>query len=35
MSRILLVDDDKTLLQFLSEYLIGDGFEVITAYQWY
>jgi two-component system KDP operon response regulator KdpE len=31
MSRLLLVDDDKTLLQFLSEYLTGDGFEVITA----
>lgn len=31
MSRILLVDDDKTLLQFLGEYLTGDGFEVLTA----
>ncbi len=31
MSRLLLVDDDKTLLQFLSEYLTGDGFEIITA----
>ncbi len=31
MNRILLVDDDKTLLNFLSEYLSGDGFEVLTA----
>ena len=31
MSRILLVDDDKTLLQFLGEYLTGDGFEILTA----
>jgi DNA-binding response OmpR family regulator len=31
MNRILLVDDDKTLLNFLGEYLSGDGFEVLTA----
>lgn len=31
MSLILLVDDDKTLLQFLGEYLTGDGFEILTA----
>jgi len=31
MSRILLVDDDKTLLQFLGEYLTDDGFEILTA----
>lgn len=31
MSRILLVDDDKTLLHFLGEYLTGDGFEILTA----
>jgi DNA-binding response OmpR family regulator len=30
-NRILLVDDDKTLLQFLNEYLQGEGFEVNIA----
>ncbi len=29
--KILAVDDDKTLLKFLSEYLAGEGYEVITA----
>lgn len=29
--RVLLVDDDQTLLQFLSEYLQGDHFVVYTA----
>ncbi len=29
--RILLIDDDRTLLQFLKEFLLGDGFEVFTA----
>jgi DNA-binding response OmpR family regulator len=31
MRKILLVDDDQTLLQLLSEYLRGESFEVITA----
>lgn len=31
MSRILLVDDDKTLLKFLSEFLVADGYEVLVA----
>jgi DNA-binding response OmpR family regulator len=30
-NRVLLVDDDKTLLHFLEEYLQGDGFEVAIA----
>lgn len=30
-SKILAVDDDKTLLRFLGEYLEGEGFEVVTA----
>ncbi len=29
--KILAVDDDKTLLKFLSEYLASEGYEVITA----
>ena len=29
--KILAVDDDKTLLKFLSEYLDSEGYEVITA----
>jgi DNA-binding response OmpR family regulator len=29
--RILLVDDDQTLLQFLSEYLQGDHYVVYSA----
>lgn len=30
-NRILLVDDDRTLLQFLEEFLLSDGFDVSTA----
>ena len=30
-ARILLVDDDATLLHFFSEYLKGEGFSVLTA----
>lgn len=30
-SQILVVDDDKTLLRFLKEYLESEGFEVIIA----
>ena len=29
--RVLLVDDDATLLQFLGEYLEKEGFQVLTA----
>jgi len=29
-SKLLIVDDDKTLLRFLKEYLEGDGFQVIA-----
>lgn len=29
--KILLVDDDPTLLKFFGEYLGGDGYEVLTA----
>jgi DNA-binding response OmpR family regulator len=29
--RILIVDDDKTLLRFVGEYLEEDGYEVVTA----
>ncbi|BAU58682.1 response regulator transcription factor [Halorhodospira halochloris] len=32
MTRILLVDDDQELTAMLSDYLTGDGFEVVTAY---
>ncbi|MFN2147452.1 MAG: response regulator transcription factor [Anaerolineales bacterium] len=31
MPKLLIVDDDSTLLRFLSEYLTGEGFEVVTA----
>ncbi len=31
MAKILTVDDDRTLLRFISEYLEGEGFEVTTA----
>lgn len=31
MTRILLVDDDSTLLQFLEEYLHNEGYEVVAA----
>ncbi|MGD2163077.1 MAG: response regulator transcription factor [Anaerolineales bacterium] len=30
-TRILLVDDDTTLLKFMADYLEGEAFEVITA----
>lgn len=30
-SKILIVDDDKTLLRFLKEYLEKEGFSVVTA----
>jgi len=30
-SKLLIVDDDTTLLRFLRDYLIEDGFEVVTA----
>lgn len=30
-SQILVVDDDKTLLRFLKEYLESEGFKVIIA----
>jgi DNA-binding response OmpR family regulator len=29
--KLLVVDDDKTLLRFLNEYLKGDGFQVLIA----
>ena len=29
--KILIVDDDPTLLRFLSDYLTGDGFDVTTV----
>jgi DNA-binding response OmpR family regulator len=29
--KILIVDDDRTLIQFLKDYLSGEGFEVISA----
>jgi len=31
VATILTVDDDKTLLDFMREYLEGEGFQVITA----
>lgn len=31
MPKILAVDDDKTLLRFLNEYLDKEGFQVVTA----
>ena len=30
-SKLLIVDDDTTLLRFLRDYLVEDGFEVVTA----
>jgi len=30
-AKLLIVDDDKTLLRFLTEYLEGDGFQVVTV----
>lgn len=29
--RVLLVDDDQTLIQFLTDYLSGEGFDVLSA----
>lgn len=31
MAKILAVDDDKTLLRFLGEFLEQEGFEVVTS----
>ncbi len=31
MTKVLAVDDDKTLLKFLREYLEGEKYEVVTA----
>lgn len=31
MAKILIVDDDRTLLRFIGEYLEGEGFQVVTA----
>lgn len=31
MPKILTIDDDKTLLRFLGEYLEGEGFEVVSS----
>ena len=28
MSRILLVEDDKSIVNNLTEYLYGEGFEI-------
>lgn len=30
-SKLMIIDDDKTLLKFLKDYLEGDGFDVITV----
>ena len=30
--KILLVDDDKDIVEFLQYNLVQEGFEVITAY---
>ena len=30
-SKLMIIDDDKTLLKFLKEYLEGEGFNVITV----
>jgi DNA-binding NtrC family response regulator len=32
MCRILLVDDEKTMVKYLSKRLIKKGFEISTAY---
>jgi two-component system KDP operon response regulator KdpE len=29
--KVLVVDDDQTLIQFLADYLSGEGFEVIST----
>ncbi|HEX2033541.1 MAG TPA: response regulator [Chloroflexota bacterium] len=33
MSRILIVDDDPSIVQMLSEVLADEGYEVVTATQ--
>ncbi len=30
-AKLLIVDDDATLLRFLRDYLVEDGFQVVTA----
>jgi two-component system KDP operon response regulator KdpE len=30
-AKLLIVDDDTTLLRFLRDYLVEDGFQVVTA----
>lgn len=30
-NKVLVVDDDQTLIQFLSDYLSGEGFDVLTS----
>lgn len=30
-AKLLIVDDDSTLLRFLSDYLTQEGFEIVTA----
>jgi two-component system response regulator CpxR len=32
MNRILLIDDDRALCELLTEYLVGEGFEVESAH---
>ena len=29
--KVLLIDDDKTLIQFLTDFLSGEGFNVLSA----
>lgn len=31
MTKVLTVDDDKTLLRFMEDYLQGEGYEVLSA----
>jgi len=31
VAKILTVDDDKTLLRFMGEYLEGEGFQIVTS----
>jgi DNA-binding response OmpR family regulator len=30
-TKLMIIDDDKTLLKFLTEYMEGDGFDVIAV----
>lgn len=30
-ARLLLVDDDKTLLKFMHDYFVKEGYEIVTA----